>query len=182
VTNLTGCGSNLHGGCHAGDQADAVRYLIDPDAHRHALGKPYPREDRVNVGKPLIVWLCVRDIDAPRHAGDLAPNDLAVAHQPATKIAHDSNRHFEAVGLDRKHWRDACAIRRIFKRAFERSGLPNYNPHSFRHTLALLGEKICRTPEEWKAYSQNFGHSSPMTTFNSYGPVAPHRQAEILDA
>jgi hypothetical protein len=48
--------------------------------------------------------------------------------------------------------------------------------------LAVLGEKICRTPEEWKAYSQNFGHSSPMTTFNSCGPVAPHRQAEILNA
>ncbi len=46
----------------------------------------------------------------------------------------------------------------------------------------MLGEKICRTPEEWKAYSHNFGHSSPMTTFNSYGPVAPNRQAEILNA
>src|SRR6202162_3608185 len=31
---------------HAGDQTDAVRYLIDPDAHRHALGKPYTRDDR----------------------------------------------------------------------------------------------------------------------------------------
>ena len=101
---------------------------------------------------------------------------------PATKIALGANRHFAAVGLDRKHWRDAGAIRRIFKQAFERAGLPNYNPHSFRHTLAVFGEKICRTPEEWKAYSQNFGHSSPMTTFNSYGPVAAHRQAEILNA
>jgi integrase len=112
-------------------------------------------------------------------AGGFGPDDPLF---PATKIALGAHRHFEAVGLDRKHWRDACAIRRIFKQAFERSGLPNYNPHSFRHTLAVLGEKICRTPEEWKAYSQNFGHSSPMITFNSYGPVAPHRQAEILDA
>ena len=86
------------------------------------------------------------------------------------------------MGLDRKHWRDAGAIRRIFKQAFEWAALPNYNPHSFRHTLAVLGEKICRTPEQWKAYSQNFGHSSPMTTFNSYGSVTPHRQAEILNA
>jgi integrase len=101
---------------------------------------------------------------------------------PVTKVAPGANRHFAAVGLERKHWRDAGAIRRIFKRAFERVGLPNFNPHSFRHTLAVLGEKICRTPEEWKAYSQNFGHSSPMTTFNSYGPVAPHRQAEILNS
>ena len=101
---------------------------------------------------------------------------------PATRIAQDANRHFVAVGLDRKHWRAAGAIRRIFKQAFKRMDMPNYNPHSFRHTLAVLGEKICRTPEEWKAYSQNFGHSSPMTTFSSYGPVAPHRQAEILNA
>jgi integrase len=101
---------------------------------------------------------------------------------PATKIVVGANRHFAAVGLDRKHWRDAGAIRRIFKQAFERAGLPRYNPHSFRHTLAVFGEKICRTPEEWKAYTQNFGHSSPMTTFNSYGPVAAHRQAEILKA
>jgi integrase len=101
---------------------------------------------------------------------------------PATKVAPAANRRFAAVGLERKHWRDAGAIRRIFKQAFERVGLPNYNPHGFRHTLAVLGEKICRTPEEWKAYSQNFGHSSPMTTFNSYGPVAPRRQAEILNA
>jgi integrase len=100
---------------------------------------------------------------------------------PATKIALGADRHFAAMGLDRKHWRDAGAIRRIFKEAFERAALPHYNPHSFRHTLAVLGEKICRTPEQWKAYSQNFGHSSPMTTFNSYGPVPPHRQAEILN-
>jgi hypothetical protein len=66
---------------------------------------------------------------------------------PATKIALGANRHFTAVGLDRKHWRDAGAIRRIFKQAFERAGLPNYNPHSFRHTLAVFGEKICRAPE-----------------------------------
>jgi integrase len=107
------------------------------------------------------------------------PNDPLF---PATKVAPAANRHFAAVGLERKHWRDAGAIRRIFKQAFKRVGLPNFNPHSFRHSLATLDEKICRTPEEWKAYSQNFGHSSPMTAFNSYGPVAPHRQAEILNA
>ena len=62
-----------------------------------------------------------------------------------------------------------------------RAGLPYFNPHSFRSTLAILGEKICRTAEQWRAYSQNFGHSSPMTTFTSYGSVAPHRQQEILN-
>jgi integrase len=85
---------------------------------------------------------------------------------------------FHGCATDNTEGLTAGAIRRIFKQAFERVGLPNFNPHSFRHTLAVQGEK----PEEWKAYSQNFGHSSPMTTFNSYGPVAPHRQAEILNA
>src|SRR5262249_14902128 len=99
---------------------------------------------------------------------------------PATKIALDGGRHFAAAGLGRRHWRDAGPIRRIFKEAFARAGLPHYVPHSVRHTLAIHSEKMELTPEQWKAYSQNFGHTSPMTTFNSYGPVAPHRQAEIM--
>jgi hypothetical protein len=101
---------------------------------------------------------------------------------PSTEVVPGPDRMFEARGLTRNHWKDAGAIRRIFREAFERVGLPYYHPHSFRHTLAVLGEKMHLTPEEWKAYSQNFGHSSAMTTFNSYGPVAPHRQAEILNA
>jgi hypothetical protein len=32
---------------HAGSQANTIRYLIDADAHRHALSKTYPSEDRV---------------------------------------------------------------------------------------------------------------------------------------
>jgi integrase len=86
--------------------------------------------------------------------GELAAQgfDSADPLFPATKVALGANRHFAAAGLERMHWRDAGAIRRIFRQAFERVGLPNYNPHSFRHTLAVLGEKICRTPEAWKAY------------------------------
>lgn len=101
---------------------------------------------------------------------------------PATAVQVGPEHHFVASGIKPQFWTTANAVRRIFKNAFERAGLPYYNPHSFRSTLAILGEKMCTTAEEWKAYSQNFGHSSPMTTFNSYGPVAPHRQAEILDA
>jgi len=35
------------------------------------------------------------------------------------------------------------------------ASLPYFNPHSFRKTLAQLGEKVCRTPEQFKAWSQN---------------------------
>jgi integrase len=68
----------------------------------------------------------------------------------------------------------------VFKEAFERAGLPYTNPHSFRKTLAQLGEQLCRTPEEFKAWSQNLGHEQVLTTFSSYGEVAHHRQAELI--
>jgi hypothetical protein len=35
-------------------------------------------------------------------------------------------------------------------------------------------------PEAWKAWSQNLGHESCLTTFSSYGTVPPARQAEII--
>jgi integrase/recombinase XerD len=60
--------------------------------------------------------------------------------------------------------------------------LPYANPHSFRSTLVRLGERLCRTPEEWKAWSQNLGHESEATTFVGYGHVPTHRQAEIIRA
>lgn len=99
---------------------------------------------------------------------------------PATRIALGSNRQFEAAGLDRRHWSGAGPIRAIFKEAFEAAGLPYFNPHSFRKTLALLGEQICHTPEEFKAWSQNLGHEKVLTTFSSYGEVAHPRQAAII--
>ncbi len=88
---------------------------------------------------------------------------------PATKIVVGASRHFEVSGLDRKHWNSAGPIRKIFKNAFAAAGLPYFNPHSFRKTLAQLGEKLCRTPEQFKAWSQNLGHEKVLTTFSSYG-------------
>src|SRR5262249_51360948 len=67
-----------------------------------------------------------------------------------------------------------------FKEAFEQAGLPYFNPHSFRKTLALLGQRLCRTPEDFKAWSQNLGHEEVLTTFASYGEVAASRQAAII--
>jgi integrase/recombinase XerD len=67
-------------------------------------------------------------------------------------------RHFEAAGLDRNGWSNATPIRAIFKDAFTAAGLPYFNPHSFRKTLAQFGERVCETPEAFKAWSQNLGH------------------------
>jgi integrase len=99
---------------------------------------------------------------------------------PATRRALGANGHFEAAGLDRKCWANATPIRTIFRAAFEGAGLQYFNPHSFRKTLALFGQEVCQTPEEFKAWSQNLGHENVMTTFSSYGQVSDRRQAEII--
>jgi integrase len=99
---------------------------------------------------------------------------------PATLIKQDADRKFQAAGISRKQWRNADAARKIFREAFEAIGLRGFNPHSFRHALALFGEQHCRSPEEFKAWSQNLGHENVLTTLCSYGTVPPHRQAEII--
>jgi integrase len=99
---------------------------------------------------------------------------------PSTRMALDADRKFAPTGLKRRHWKNADAIRRIFREAFAAAGLPSFNPHSFRRTLALYGETICRSPEAFKAWSQNLGHEHVLTTFTSYGAISSHRQADIL--
>jgi len=99
---------------------------------------------------------------------------------PATHIAVGANQQFEAGGLERKHWNTAGPIRMIFREAFERAGLPYFNPHSFRNTLVRLGHQLCKSPEDLKAWSQNLGHEQVLTTLTSYGRVASDRQGEII--
>ena len=99
---------------------------------------------------------------------------------PATRIALGKTRQFEPCGLERSHWRTTTPIRTIFREAFEAADLPYFHPHSLRHTLARLGETLCRTPEEFKAWSQNLGHEKVRTTFDSYGSVTSDRQGEII--
>jgi len=101
---------------------------------------------------------------------------------PATRIALGATRQFEVSGLGRDHWSNASPIRKIFREAFVSAGLPYFNPHSFRNTLVQLGQDVCRSPEEFKAWSQNLGHGSVLTSLLSYGEVACQRQGEIIRA
>ncbi len=100
---------------------------------------------------------------------------------PATRVSLDGNGRFAPAGLDRAFWKNADAIRRIFRQRFEAASLRYFNPHSFRTTLARHGEQVCRTPEEFRAWSQNLGHDQVLTTFTSYGSVTSQRQAEIFN-
>ena len=101
---------------------------------------------------------------------------------PATHIGLGEDKLFKPGGLNRRHWSNADPVRRIFRAAFERAGLRYFNPHSFRTTLARIGQGRCRSPEEMKAWSQNLGHEQVMTTFASYGRIETRRQGEIIKA
>jgi integrase len=99
---------------------------------------------------------------------------------PMTQMACGKSGGFEATGLKRECWKSAAAIRTIFRNAFTAAGLPYFNPHSFRKTLVRLGQRVCTTPEMFKAWSQNVGHEEVLTTFTSYGQVDQNRQREII--
>jgi integrase len=99
---------------------------------------------------------------------------------PSTLMGLDANGKLGPVGFKRENWKDAGPIRKVFKDAFTSAGLPNFKPHSIRDTITQLGQKICKTPEEFKAWSQNLGHEDVLVTFTSYGQVSSKRQAEII--
>ncbi len=98
--------------------------------------------------------------------------------------------HFEQAIAFKKHLaeqkgqrsgeKSAARIRTIFRDAFTCAELPYFNPHSFRNTLVRLGQSVCKTPEKFKAWSQNLGHDKVLATFLSYGQVESPRQGEII--
>jgi len=99
---------------------------------------------------------------------------------PCTRMGLGEQGGFQAIGLERKHWSGTGPIRAIYRQAFTAAGLPYFNPHCFRDVLVQLGERMCTTPEQFKAWSQNIGHERVLTTLTSYGKVPAARQAELI--
>lgn len=99
---------------------------------------------------------------------------------PKTAISQDGDDCFVAVGLTREFWSSAEPVRKAFKAAFERAGLPKYTPHSFRRSLVQVAYQRKLSPAELKAWSQNLGHESMLTTLTSYGNIDVHQQGELV--
>lgn len=99
---------------------------------------------------------------------------------PKTDVGVGAARRFAVLGITREPWSSTSSAGRIFKEAFRNAGLPPFSPHRVRDTLAELARSHCRTPEDYKAWSQNMGHDDVLTTFRSYGSVAPGRQVELM--
>jgi integrase len=99
---------------------------------------------------------------------------------PKTRVGVGPERKFAALGIDRVPWSSASSAAKVFKQAFVDAGQPPFSPHRVRDTLAELAKDHCRTPEDYKAWSQNMGHEDVLTTFRSYGSVAPGRQVDLM--
>jgi len=93
----------------------------------------------------------------------------------------DDNLSFEkAQEVEPEFWRGTGRMREIFKERARKANLSYYAPHTFRHLAVDLALKHCRTGEQIKAISQNFGHEHIATTLCSYANYAPDRLSEIL--
>lgn len=101
---------------------------------------------------------------------------------PQTNVKQNSEGIFDRAGLKRAFWRDAAAIRRIFRERFNAAGLNYFNPHSFRNTLARFAYELNLSQKQMKAWSQNLGHERLMTTWTSYGNIDDYQTGEIMAA
>lgn len=172
-------------GCRDGALTHLRLKHIDID--RMAL-KLDAREIRTKFGKSFPVFFFPVGADFQKIVAEWIDHLLNVQHWsltdplfPATDLRFNTaTKRIEVAGIKRAHWANSTPIRRIFKNAFQSAGLPYFNPHSFRKTLAVYGETHCRTIEELKCWSQNLGHDHLGTTLASYGTIGAHRQEQIL--
>lgn len=101
---------------------------------------------------------------------------------PKQRVGVGEGGGFQAQGLERAPWANATRVAQICKEAFVAAGLPPFTPHLFRKTLVDLANRHCKTPEDFKAWSQNLGHEDVLTTFRSYGAVSSGRQGDLIRA
>ncbi|MDZ4724429.1 MAG: site-specific integrase [candidate division Zixibacteria bacterium] len=100
---------------------------------------------------------------------------------PKTLIEQAENvLSFAQVGVSDQFWKSGSGLREILQKRSQEAGLDYFNPHSFRHAAVHLAMERCQTPEEFKAVSQNLGHSKPMTTLMNYGTLPNDRMRTVL--
>lgn len=91
------------------------------------------------------------------------------------------NLSFEpATEVEPVFWQCTGRIREIFKARSQEAEVPYFGPHTFRHLAFDLALRHCRTGEQMKAISQNFGHEHLLTTLFNYANYDPQRLSEIL--
>lgn len=145
------------------------------------------REVRTKFGKSFPVWFFPVGEDIISIVADWK-RELEQVHGfgtddplfPQTQVSFGATGEVLPPRLKRECWANADPIRKVFKQACAASQLPDFKPHSFRHTLAQLGSHVCTTPAEYKAWSQNLGHDGALVTLTSYGTLPGYTQRELI--
>lgn len=106
----------------------------------------------------------------------LRPNDALFPEIRMLQQAADPERR-DAI----EPMQSISAVTDAFRLA-SRGATQDYSPHSARHTLAHLGDQLCRTGEQRKAWSLNLGHSSEAITWAHYGKISDTRRDEVFEA
>lgn len=145
-----------------------------------------PREVRTKNSKPITTYFLPVDpayLDCftswatfLRHDKLFGPDDPLF---PPMKTGHVDGI-LKVIGFQRNIYKNANAIRKAIKEAFIRADLPPFTPHAFRATLVKWADTAFPTREGFKAFSQNIGHSSVITTVGSYCQVSTERQGELM--
>lgn len=101
---------------------------------------------------------------------------------PRTKVEQRSETDlcFEGTEIEPVFWQSAQGMRHIFCQRAQEAGLRYYSPHKFRHATVAEAGRRCRTPEEFRAISQNLGHENVGTTLSSYGKLDDTRVSELI--
>ena len=158
-------------------------HLISAEAHRHRERPDRTRRPRCShqAGEDFhdLVLSRRRRHPADRRRLGHVPSRTRRALGPTTRCSRKRRSRtgddlaFRAVSLDRAPWANANPVREIFRGACARAGLPYFNPHLLRNTLVQVAYDLKLDAESFKAWSQNLGHESCLTTFSSYGTFRP---------
>ena len=163
--------------------------LVPPEAHRHRTGliQQNSREVRTKRAKTFTTWffpvgddfrqIVVDWVAYLRKEKGFGPDNPLF---PKTKVAHGDDLAVPGGLARSRALGERQSGARYFREACARAGLPYFNPHSLRNTLVQVAYDRKLDAEAFKAWSQNLGHESCLTTFSSYGTIPPARQGEII--
>ena len=86
----------------------------------------------------------------------------------------------ESREVEAKFWKNASRLREIFKSRAKDADLKYFPPHTFRHLAIDLALKRCKSGDQIKAISQNFGHEHIATTLSGYANYTPQKLGDVL--
>ena len=101
----------------------------------------------------------------------------ALFPKPAMRL---ENGKFIFDRLSRDTYANTSKINSVVRSAFASVQMPDYAPHSLRKTNVQLMVELRLTTEQEKAWSQNLGHESMITTVSAYMPVSPEHQQNLI--